>query len=82
MRCLWGGGGGGWGGGRGVDSVRDGVLPDPLTLSDLVDLPVIVPRPVAALAELHGGSSDQFFDVWVPVGLWSRQCRKLFGGSW
>ena len=46
------------GGGLGGDSVRDGVLPDLLALSEVVDLPVIVPRQVAALAELHGGSSD------------------------
>ena len=34
-----GGGGGGWSGGLGVDSVRDGVLPDPLALSEVVGLP-------------------------------------------
>ena len=50
--------GGGWSGGLGVDSVRDGVLPDPLALSEVVDLPVIVPRQVAAFAELHEGSDS------------------------
>ena len=46
-------------GGLGVDSVRDGVLPDPLALSEVVDFPVIMPRQVlAAFAELHGGASD------------------------
>ena len=48
-----------------------------LTLFEVVDLPVVVPRRVlAALAELYGGSSDsvlrrlgvQFLDK---VGLWS-----------
>ena len=43
----------------GLDSVRDGVLPDPLALSEVVDLPVIMPRQVlAAFAALHGGASD------------------------
>ena len=58
--CLrGGGGGGGWGGGLGVDSVRDGVLPDNLALSEVVDFPVIMPRQVlAAFTELHGGASD------------------------
>ena len=51
LGCLRGGGGGGWGGGLGVDSVRDGVLPDPLALSEGVDLPVIMPR--QALAALY-----------------------------
>ena len=42
-----------------MDCVRDGVLPDPLALSEVVDLPVIMPRQVlAAFAELHGGASD------------------------
>ena len=46
-------------GGLGVDSVRDGVLPDPLALTEVVDLPVIMPRQVlAAFAELHGVASD------------------------
>ena len=59
MWCLRAVGGGGWGGGLGVDSVRDGVFPDPLALSEVVDLPVFMPRQVlAAFAELHGGASD------------------------
>ena len=62
-----------------MDSVRDGVLPDPLALSEVVDLPVIVPRPAAALAEFHGGSSDSVLrrlgSCWlvvqtVPKTLW------------
>ena len=54
--CGRGGGGGGWGGGLGVNSVRDGVLPDPVALSEVVDLPVIMPRQVlAAFAELAYG---------------------------
>ena len=64
-RCLWclrGGGGGGWGGGLGVDNVRDGVLPDPRALSEVVDLPCIVPRP--ALLNYMDGPQIQFFDVW------------------
>ena len=54
-RCLGclrgGGGGGGWSGGLGVDSVRDGVLPDPLALSEVVGLPESLLRP--ALAALY-----------------------------
>ena len=52
LGCLRGsGGGGGWGGGPGVDSARDGVLPDPLALSEVVGLPEIMLR--QALAALY-----------------------------
>ena len=86
MWCLreGGGGGGGWGGRLGVDSVRDGVLPDPL---EVVDLLVIVPRLLLLLLNFKEVSQIQFIDLGVvqfldKVGLWSRQCRKLFGSSW
>ena len=74
--CGCGGGGGGWGGGLGVDSVRDGVLPDPLALSEVVDLPVIVPKLLLLLLSFKEVPQIQFIDLVVvqfldKVGLWS-----------
>ena len=57
--CLWGGGGGGgWGGGLGVDSVRDGVLPDPLAVSEVVGLPESMLRRLLPCSDFQGGASD------------------------
>ena len=79
-------GGGGWGGGPGVDSVREAcltLLPS-LRLSDSLKACCDGCCPVLNFKEVP---QIQFFDVGVlqfldKVGLWSRQYRKLFGGSW
>ena len=69
----------GWGGGLGVDSVRDGVLPDPLALSEVVGLPECCDSRLLPCTKFQRGASDsvlrrlgfQFLDkVGLPKTVW------------
>ena len=59
MGCLREGLAAAGGGGLGVDSVRDGVLPDPLALSEVVGLPEsCCDSRLLPCTEFQGGASD------------------------